>query len=67
VLAFSLPKWSMAYLDSGDTINISGFVKTSTETENGITYNVYTHSIIPRRLSINHKASCRVACISNGT
>ncbi|WP_195910111.1 integrin alpha, partial [Bathymodiolus azoricus thioautotrophic gill symbiont] len=25
-------------------INISGFVKTSTETENGITYNVYTHS-----------------------
>ncbi|CAB5496285.1 hypothetical protein AZO1586I_5, partial [Bathymodiolus thermophilus thioautotrophic gill symbiont] len=30
--------------NSGDTINISGFVKTSTETENGITYNVYTHS-----------------------
>ncbi|VVH50369.1 RTX toxins and related Ca2+-binding proteins, partial [uncultured Gammaproteobacteria bacterium] len=35
--------------NSGDTINTLGFgefkfVKTSTETENGITYNVYTHS-----------------------
>ena len=30
--------------NSGDTVNTSGFVKTSTETENGITYDVYTHS-----------------------
>jgi hypothetical protein len=72
VLAFSLPKWSMAYLElppntlklnlndlldaststnilkvlgnSGDTVNTSGFVKTKIETENGITYDIYTHS-----------------------
>jgi hypothetical protein len=30
--------------NSGDTVNTLGFVKTSTETENGITYDVYTHS-----------------------
>jgi hypothetical protein len=31
--------------NSGNTVNALGFVKTaSTETENGITYDVYTHS-----------------------
>jgi hypothetical protein len=30
--------------NSGDTVNTSGFVKTKIETENGITYDVYTHS-----------------------
>ncbi|CAC9589813.1 hypothetical protein [uncultured Gammaproteobacteria bacterium] len=30
--------------NSGDTVNTSGFVKTKIETENGITYDIYTHS-----------------------